>query len=177
MQYLFCTFSFNTWFCINKYYIYVCMIHDFVSISSIFMKDHKANNAENVFKNNQSKILNVFISWRTMEPPLRHIHSRSLPLESADKLPNVSSCIQDTTYFAVVLADDSGGKSCHLFLLFYYWRAAPSIKPCWCNHDFRTCQIESCSLVVIRSHCITSITLLVMIRIRIKIDIRTRKIA
>ena len=93
------------------------MIHDFVSISSIFMKDHKANNAENVFKNNQSKILNVFISWRTMEPPLRHIHSRSLPLESDDRLPNVSSCIQDTTYFAVVLADDSGGKSCHLFVI------------------------------------------------------------
>ena len=37
--------------------------------------------------------------WRTMEPPLRHIHSRSLPLQSADKLPNMSSCIQNTTYF------------------------------------------------------------------------------
>merc|ERR1719154_564984 len=54
--------------------------------------------------------------WRTMEPPLQHIHCRIFPLESDDKLPNMSSCIQDTTYFAVFLADDSGGKSSRVCL-------------------------------------------------------------
>ena len=63
-----------------------------------------------------------------MEPPLPHIHSRSLHLKSAEKLPKMSSCIQDTTYFAVFLADDSEAyKNRHVhyhdtveLLLLYY---------------------------------------------------------
>ena len=54
----------------------------------------------------------------------------------------MSSRIQDTTYFAVSLADDSEGKLCHLFLLFYYWRAAPSIKPYCMEPPFRIKKIE-----------------------------------
>ena len=53
-----------------------------------------------------------------MEPPLRHIHSRSLPLESADKLPNMSSCIQDTTYFAVFLPAIQGSNPAICFCYF-----------------------------------------------------------
>ena len=49
---------------------------------------------------------------------LRHIHGRICPLESADKSTKMPNRIQDTTYFAVFFADDSGIKSCHLFLLF-----------------------------------------------------------
>ena len=45
-----------------------------------------------------------------MEAPLRHINCRHLTLESADKLTNMSWRIQDTTYFAVFLADDSRVK-------------------------------------------------------------------
>ena len=48
-------------------------------------------------------IMSVMQPWRTMEAPLRHINCRNLTLESAEKLTNVSSRIQDTTYFAVFL--------------------------------------------------------------------------
>ena len=41
--------------------------------------------------------------WRAMEAPLRHIMRSHLTRESADKLINMSSRIQDTTYFAVFL--------------------------------------------------------------------------
>ena len=46
-----------------------------------------------------------------MEPPSRHIHGRIYPVEPADKLTNMSYRIQDTTYFAVFLEDDSRVKS------------------------------------------------------------------
>ena len=52
-----------------------------------------------------------------MEAPLGHINCRNLTHESVDKLTNMSSRIQDTTYF--IFADDSRVKSYHLFLLFY----------------------------------------------------------
>ena len=88
-------------------------------------KTSTPNNSHQIFSSSKKISLEATIEsqvrdWKTMEPPSRHIHSRSLPLESAEKLPNMSSCIQDMTYFEVFLADDSGGKSCHLFLLFYY---------------------------------------------------------
>ena len=40
------------------------------------------------------------------------------PLESDDKLSNMTSRIYDTTHFTVFFADDSSIKSCHPFLLF-----------------------------------------------------------
>ena len=42
------------------------------------------------------------------------INGRIFPLESADKFTDMFNRIQDMTYFA----DNSGIKSCHLFLLF-----------------------------------------------------------
>ena len=60
---------------------------------------------------------------------IRNIHGRICPIESADKLTNMSGCIQDETYFTVLFADDSDIKSCYPFLLFEYGRAPPSIEP------------------------------------------------
>ena len=54
----------------------------------------------------------------TMEAPLRHIEGRICPLQSDDELANTSNRIQDETYFVAFFADDSGIKSCHLFLSF-----------------------------------------------------------
>ena len=63
-------------------------------------------------------IANRWKSWRTMEAPLRHINCRHLTLESADKLTNMSSRIQDTTYFAVFLQTIQGANPVICFCYF-----------------------------------------------------------
>ena len=68
--------------------------------------------------NPDEKIKESSFARRTMEPPSRHINGWICPLKSADKLTNMSIRIQDKTYFTLFFADDSGIKSCHLFLLF-----------------------------------------------------------
>ena len=45
-----------------------------------------------------------------MEAPLQHINCMNLTIESADKLTNMSSRIQDTTYFAVFLQPIQGSN-------------------------------------------------------------------
>ena len=55
--------------------------------------------------------------------PKQHIHGRIGPLESHDNITNMSNRIQDMTFFTVFLVDDSGIKSCNLFMLFQYGRA------------------------------------------------------
>ena len=45
-----------------------------------------------------------------MKAPLWHINCRNLTLESADELTNMSSLIQDTTYFAVFLQTIQGSN-------------------------------------------------------------------
>ena len=54
-------------------------------------------------------------AWRTIEAPLRHINCRNLTLEFVDKLTNMSSRIQDTTYFAV-------------FLQYFFGQTLPSVS-------------------------------------------------
>ena len=48
-----------------------------------------------------------------MEAPLQHINWRNLILESADKLTNVSSRIQVTTYFAAILGSNHLACFCY----------------------------------------------------------------
>ena len=56
--------------------------------------------------------------WRTMEAPLRHINCRNLTLESGDKLTNMSSSIQNTTYFSLILQPIQGSNPAIFFCYF-----------------------------------------------------------
>ena len=56
--------------------------------------------------------------WRTMDAPLWHNNGRNLTLESADKLSNMSSRIQDTTYFVVLLQPIQGSNPANCFCYF-----------------------------------------------------------
>ena len=56
--------------------------------------------------------------WKMMEAPLRHINCRHLTLESADKLTNMSSRFQDTTYIVVFLQTIQGQIPPYIFILF-----------------------------------------------------------
>ena len=56
-----------------------------------------------------------------MEAPLRHITCRNFTLESADKLTNMFSSIQDMTYFAVFLQTIQGSN--------------PAIRFCYLNTE------------------------------------------
>jgi len=58
-----------------------------------------------------------------MKAPLRHINCRNLTRESADKLTNMSSRIQDTTCFAVFLQTIQGPN--------------PAIRFCYLNTEVR----------------------------------------
>ena len=92
--------------------IFMCMLpsNDYYQRISLYHARNKKVALYYYFKS----ILTHFItydyrSWGTMEPPLRHIHSRICPLECPDKLTNLSNRIQDRTYFTVFFfAYDSG---------------------------------------------------------------------
>ena len=73
--------------------------------------------------------------WRLMEPLLWHIHRMICPLETDHKLSNMSIRIHDTTYFTVFFTENSGIKSCHLFLL-ENQAGSPSIEPSWLFMNF-----------------------------------------
>ena len=68
-------------------------------------------------------------TWRTMEVPLRHINCRNLTLESAVKLTNMSSRIQDTTYFAIFFRRFKGQILLSVVIIFI--RKGASIEPPW----------------------------------------------
>ena len=80
--------------------------------------------------------------WRTTEVPLRHIHSRICPLESADKLTIMCSRIQDTTHFTVFFAGDSGIKTCHRFLLLWLRKGPSFYRTFLIMPKYMFCEIE-----------------------------------
>ena len=70
----------------------------------------------------------------TMEAPLRHINCRNLTLESADKLTNMFSRIQDTTYFAVFLQPIQGSNPAICFCYFNPFMPTGAFNIC-CPRD------------------------------------------
>ena len=66
-----------------------------------------------------------------MEAPLRHINCRNLTPESANKLTNMFSRIQDATYFAVFLQTIHGSNPAIVSVILT--RKGLSIEPPWNN--------------------------------------------
>ena len=93
-------------------------------LGTILPREQKRNHVQMVLFKWYMTISNHDCSWYTheimyrwscsngtcLEAHLRHINCRHLTLESADKLTNMSSRIQDTTYFAVFMKPIQGSN-------------------------------------------------------------------